>query len=275
MNATTPVIQMSQVHKVYPPLSSNGLPVQAIENISLTVEGGEFVSVVGPSGCGKSTLIKMLAGLLPITSGSIHVNGHLVRGPHSDIGIVFQSPVLLKWRSVLDNILFPVDILRQPREKYVQRAEELLRLVDLWDFRHDYPRVLSGGMQQRAAICRALLHDPSLLVMDEPFSALDAFTREEMNLELLRVWSERQKTILFITHSIPEAVFLSDRVVVLSERPSVVDCIFEIGLPRPRTNDLRYTQPFQEYNRAIRNRISIERRDAQVQPMGRPSEMTQ
>jgi NitT/TauT family transport system ATP-binding protein len=258
-NETVPVIDMKHVRKIYPPRSGKGEPVRAIEDISLTVSRGEFVSVVGPSGCGKSTLLKMLAGLLPITSGAIRVNGQLVRGPHSDIGIVFQAPVLLKWRSVLDNVLFPADILRQPRKHYIERAEELLRLVDLWEFRHEYPRVLSGGMQQRVALCRALLHDPSLLVMDEPFSALDALTREEMNMELLRVWSQRQKTVLFITHSIPEAVFLSDRVIVLSPRPSIVDSVFTIDLPRPRTQDVRYTPAFQDYTREIRNRIGVVR----------------
>jgi NitT/TauT family transport system ATP-binding protein len=202
----------------------------------------------------------MLAGLLSITSGTIRVDGQVVRGPHSDIGIVFQSPVLLKWRSVLDNVLFPVDILRLPRKQYLQRAEELLQLVDLWEFRNEYPRVLSGGMQQRVSLCRSLIHDPSLLVMDEPFGALDAFTREEMNLELLRVWSQRQKTVLFITHSIAEAVFMSDRIVVLSARPSTVDSIFVIDLPRPRTLEVRYTPAFQEYTRQIHSRIVGERR---------------
>jgi NitT/TauT family transport system ATP-binding protein len=251
---------MEQVQKIYPPLIKGGNPVLATQDITFTVKRGEFVSVVGPSGCGKSTLIKMLAGLLSITSGTIRVDGQVVRGPHSDIGIVFQSPVLLKWRSVLDNVLFPVDILRLPRKQYLQRAEELLQLVDLWEFRNEYPRVLSGGMQQRVSLCRSLIHDPSLLVMDEPFGALDAFTREEMNLELLRVWSQRQKTVLFITHSIAEAVFMSDRIVVLSARPSTVDSIFVIDLPRPRTLEVRYTPAFQEYTRQIHSRIVGERR---------------
>ncbi|HMQ53796.1 MAG TPA: ABC transporter ATP-binding protein [Anaerolineae bacterium] len=250
-----PAISMDQVCKIYPPRTRKGEAVEAIENISFTVSRGEFVSLVGPSGCGKSTLIKILAGLLPISKGVISVDGEAVRGPHSDIGIVFQSPVLLKWRTVLDNVLFPIDILKLPRKRYLEQAEELLRLVGLWEFRHEYPRILSGGMQQRVSLCRSLIHDPSLLVMDEPFGALDAFTRDEMNLELLQVWSQRQKTILFITHSISEAVLLSERVIVLSARPSTVDTVFSIDLPRPRTLDIRYTQTFQDYTREIQSRI--------------------
>ena len=246
---------MEQVRKKYPPRRRKAEAVLAIEDISFTINRGEFVSVVGPSGCGKSTLVKMLAGLLPVSSGVIKVDGQVVRGPHSDIGIVFQSPVLLKWRSVLDNVLFPVDVLKLPRKRYLDQAEDLLRLVDLWEFRNEYPRVLSGGMQQRVSLCRSLIHDPSLLVMDEPFGALDAFTRDEMNLELLRVWSQRQKTVLFITHSIPEAVLLSERVIVLSARPSTVDTIFVIDLLRPRTLEMRYTQVFQDYTRDIQSHI--------------------
>jgi NitT/TauT family transport system ATP-binding protein len=260
-NSSTPAIDMAQVRKIYPPLTRNGDPVLAVEDISFTVAREEFVAVVGPSGCGKSTLIKMLAGLLPITSGSISVDGKPVTGPHEDIGIVFQSPVLLKWRSVLDNVLFPIDILKKPRKAHLQQAEDLLRLVGLWEFRNQYPSVLSGGMQQRAALCRSLIHDPSLLVMDEPFGALDAFTRDEMNLELQRVWSQRRKTVLFITHSIQEAIFLSDRVVVLSSRPSKVDNIFTIDLPRPRTLDMRYTDAFGHYNEEIHSRITQAQRN--------------
>ncbi|WP_169239941.1 ABC transporter ATP-binding protein [Candidatus Roseilinea sp. NK_OTU-006] len=255
------MIELHHVRKLYPPRSRHGQPVLAVADVTFDVARGEFVSIVGPSGCGKSTLVKMLAGLMDITAGEIYVNGQPVCGPHSDIGIVFQTPTLLKWRSVLDNVLLPLDILRKPRLAFTERAEELLRLVGLWDFRNDYPSVLSGGMQQRAALCRALIHDPSLLVMDEPFGALDAFTREEMNLELLKLWAGReagrQKTIVFITHSIPEAVLLSDRVIVFSPRPGTVDSIFEINLPRPRTADLQYSEQFQAYARNIRSRIGV------------------
>lgn len=258
---TTNMIELRHVRKLYPPRSRRGQPVLAVADVTFDVAQGEFVSIVGPSGCGKSTLLKMLAGLMQVTSGEIFVNGQPVRKPHSDIGIVFQAPTLLKWRSVLDNVLLPLDILRMPRSAYAQRAEELLKLVGLWDFRNDYPSVLSGGMQQRVALCRSLIHDPSLLVMDEPFGALDAFTREEMNLELLKLWAGRevgqQKTIVFITHSITEAVLLSDRVIVFSPRPSTVDSIFSIDLPRPRSTEMQYTEAFQAYARDIRARIGV------------------
>lgn len=251
----TATISFDHVNKVYPPIKRGAKPVLAIQDISFTIAPRQFVSVVGPSGCGKSTLIKMLAGLLPITGGEISIDNAPVRGPHSDIGIVFQSPVLLKWRSVIDNVLLPADILRLNRNEVKANAEELLKMAGLWEFRNDYPTILSGGMQQRVSLCRALLHDPSILVMDEPFGALDALTREEMNLELLRIWSQRRKTVLFITHSIPEAVFLSDSVVVMTPRPSQIDSIFEIALPRPRTPDITYDPAFQEYVRQIRARI--------------------
>lgn len=251
-------IVMEAVRKEYPPRSRKGSAVLAIADISFTVEQGQFVSVVGPSGCGKSTLVKMLAGLLPISSGQIYVNELPVRGPHSDIGIVFQTPTLLKWRTVLHNVLFPADILGIDRRVARQRAEELLQMAGVWEFKDEYPSVLSGGMQQRVSLCRALVHDPSLLVMDEPFGALDALTREEMNLELLRIWSQRQKTVLFITHSIPEAVFLSDKVIVMSPRPGSIDSLHPIDLPRPRQPQVVYTTAFQEHVRAIRERIGAQ-----------------
>ncbi len=255
LNNQKPAISMEQVNKIYPPRSRKGEPILAIQDITFVINRGEFVSVVGPSGCGKSTLVKMLAGLLPVNGGVIEVDGQIVQEPHSDIGIVFQSPVLLKWRTVLDNVLFPLDILKLPRSDYQEQAKDLLNLVDLWEFRNEYPQVLSGGMQQRVSLCRSLIHDPSLLVMDEPFGALDAFTRDEMNLELLRVWSQRKKTVLFITHSIPEAVLLSDRVIVLSPRPSTVDEIFVIGLERPRTLEMRFMPEFQNYTQQIQKQI--------------------
>lgn len=202
----------------------------------------------------------MLSGLLEVTEGEIRVNGESVCGPYGDIGIVFQTPTLLKWRSVKDNVLLPIEVLRRPRHEFVGRAEELLRMVGLWDFRNEYPFVLSGGMQQRVALCRALIHDPSLLVMDEPFAALDALTREEMNMELLKLWTERRKTIIFITHSISEAILLSDRVIVLSSRPATIDSIFSIDLPRPRTTDMQYLGSFQNYSSMIHERIYLKQR---------------
>ena len=216
-------------------------PVEALRGISLGVRRGELVAVVGPSGCGKSTLLRIVAGLRPATSGTIVVNGHPVTRPIPEVGMVFQAPVLLRWRRVLDNVLLPAELAGLDRSAYRARARELIALVGLGEFAAKYPRELSGGMQQRASLCRALLLDPPLLLMDEPFGALDAMTRDEMNLELLRVWGEAgagdgvRKTILFVTHSIPEAIFLADRVVVMSPRPGRIACEIDVALPRPRT----------------------------------------
>src|SRR5438128_1727813 len=193
--------------------------VLALDGIDFTVGEGEFVAIVGPSGCGKSTLLKILAGLLPATRGEVNLRSVPVTGPRRDIGVVFQSPVLFPWRTVLENVLLPIDVQRLGREKNRGRALELLSLVGLSGFEHRYPWELSGGMQQRVAITRSLMHDPALLLMDEPFGALDAMTRESLNLELQRIWLDRHETILFVTHSIAEAVFLADRVFVMTSRP--------------------------------------------------------
>ncbi|MBI1724715.1 MAG: ABC transporter ATP-binding protein [Candidatus Tectomicrobia bacterium] len=214
--------------------SSKQGPVHALEGVSLQAEDGEFISVLGPSGCGKSTLMKALAGLLPPRRGSIRVYGEPVSGPTPGVGIVFQNAVLMNWRTVLDNIMLQVEVRRLDRRAHLVRARDLIRLVGIEGFEHHYPFQLSGGMQQRVSICRALIHDPPLLLMDEPFGALDALTREMMNLELQRIWLDRRKTVLFITHSISEAVFLADRVVVLSRRPGQVRAVARVGLPRPR-----------------------------------------
>jgi NitT/TauT family transport system ATP-binding protein len=212
---------------------SNGW-LQVLQAVSFGVKEGEFVSVVGPSGCGKSTLLKILAGLLPASGGEAFLRGTPIRGPRRDIGVVFQSPVLLPWRNVLENVLLPVDVQHLGHEAYRQKTLELLHLVGLEEFHDCYPRELSGGMQQRVALVRALIHDPALLLMDEPFGALDAMTREQMNLLLQRIWLERKKTVLFITHSIPEAVFLSDRVLVMSPRPGRIVDTLNVHVPRPR-----------------------------------------
>jgi NitT/TauT family transport system ATP-binding protein len=223
-------------------------PVEALRDISLTVNRGEFISLVGPSGCGKSTLLRIIAGLRPATSGAVTFNGVTVARPISNIGMVFQSPVLLKWRSILDNVLLPVELTGRSRATYQQRAFELLRLVGLDGFANKLPGELSGGMQQRVSICRALLLDPPLLLMDEPFGALDAMTRDDMNFELLRIWGEglgvgsQRKTIVFVTHSIQEAVILSDRVVVMSQRPGHIDAVRDIELARPRTIEMRASE---------------------------------
>ncbi|HXZ00046.1 MAG TPA: ABC transporter ATP-binding protein [Stellaceae bacterium] len=219
-------------------------PVVALETIDFSVAEGEFLAVLGPSGCGKSTLLKILAGLLPATSGEASLRGTPIAGPRRDIGVVFQSPVLFPWRTVLHNVLLPADVQRLGRAEHERIALDLLSLVGLAGFEHRYPWELSGGMQQRVAIVRALVHDPAMLLMDEPFGALDAMTREQMNLELQRIWLERRKTVVFITHSIPEAVFLADRVLVMTPRPGRVAEILAVGLPRPRSLDVMSTPDF-------------------------------
>ncbi len=246
-----PLITVTNLDKTY--TTRGGSVIRALANLSLAVEAGEFVTIVGQSGCGKTTFLKILAGLLPRTTGQVTVRGRAVDGPSRDIGIVFQDPVLLPWRTVLDNVLLPVQVLRLDRQVYRPRALELLRLVGLTGFEDRYPHELSGGMRQRVAIARALVHDPSLLLMDEPFGALDAMTREHMNLELLRIWREAGKTVLFVTHSIPEAVFLADRVVVLSARPGRIVEIVRVELPRPRDLDMMATDEFGVYTRKIRH----------------------
>jgi NitT/TauT family transport system ATP-binding protein len=209
--------------------------VEALRGISLEVAEGEFVAVVGRSGCGKSTLLRMLAGLLTPTSGEVWVDGRLVGEPRSQIAMVFQRPALLPWRTVLDNVLLPAEILRKPLAQFRPRARDLLDLVGLAGFEKQLPHELSGGMQQRVALCRSLLIEPRVMLMDEPFSALDALTREELSVELQRIHMELQVTILFVTHSIDEAVLLADRVVVLSERPGQLRRILNVDIPRPRT----------------------------------------
>ena len=202
--------------------------LEALRDISLCVERGEFVSLLGPSGCGKSTLLGLVAGLIVPSSGRVRIEGQVVTRPQTEIGIVFQTPVLLDWRRVLDNVLLQVEARRLPMEPYRQRARDLLARVGLAGFENAFPFELSGGMSQRVSVCRALVHDPPLLLMDEPFGALDALTRDQMMIDLQRLWSGTKKTVLFVTHSIAEAVFLSDRVVVLSPRPGQIDCIVEI-----------------------------------------------
>jgi NitT/TauT family transport system ATP-binding protein len=243
-----PLIEIDDVGMVY---EADSGPVEALRGISLEIARGEFVALVGPSGCGKSTLLRVIAGLRPVTSGRIVVDGVPVRGPVSRVGMVFQSAVLLKWRSVLDNVLLPAELSGFNPARDRERALELLQLVGLGDFAAKRPSELSGGMQQRASLCRALLLDPPILLMDEPFGALDAMTRDEMNLELLRIWGEsrdaasgERKTILFVTHSIPEAVFLADRVVVMSPRPGRVAGIHEVAIERPRSMQTRVSPAF-------------------------------
>ncbi|MDR6951392.1 NitT/TauT family transport system ATP-binding protein [Ancylobacter sp. 3268] len=227
--------------------------VPSLRPIDLDIHDGEFVAVVGPSGCGKSTLLKLVAGLIPPSQGEIVIDGKTVVEPPDDVGIVFQSPVLLAWRTVLKNIMLPVEVRRLDRASHLERAKKLIATAGLTGFENKYPWQLSGGMQQRASICRALVHDPKIVLMDEPFGALDAMTRERMNLELQRIHFETGKTILLITHSIPEAVFLADRVVVMSERPGSVAAIYDVDLPRPRRLEMMGDAAFAALARQVRS----------------------
>jgi NitT/TauT family transport system ATP-binding protein len=238
------VIEVEGVGMTY---ATGAGPVEALQDIAFRVGRGELLALVGPSGCGKSTLLRIVAGLRAPSRGRVTVDGRPVAGPVPAVGMVFQAPVLLKWRTVLDNVLLPAELSGLDARRYRPRAEALLRLVGLGDFAARFPRELSGGMQQRASLCRALLLDPPLLLMDEPFGALDAMTRDEMNLELLRVWGEGnadRKTIVFVTHSIPEAVFLADRVVVMTPRPGRIARLVDVPLPRPRTPATRAEPAF-------------------------------
>ena len=244
--------EMIAVRRLSKRFETGSGPVIALSDIAFSIAEGELVVVVGPSGCGKSTLLRILAGLLPQTEGEAQLRGTPIAGPRRDIGVVFQSPVLFPWRSVLANSLLPVDVQHLGRDKMRARAMELLKLVGLEGFEHRFPWELSGGMQQRVALVRALIHDPALLLMDEPFGALDAMTREAMNTELQRIWMERRKTVLFITHSIGEAVFLADRVLVMTPRPGRIMDELKIDLPRPRGLDVMNTEAFGAYVKRIR-----------------------
>lgn len=250
MGGSARLIRIQGLDKTY--RTREGTRVEALRDLTFDIRDGELVAVVGPSGCGKTTLLKVLAGLIPRSRGSILLRERPVDGPRRDIGMVFQAPVLLPWRTILQNVMVPVEVQGLERARFEARARDLLRLVGLEGFERKYPGELSGGMQQRASICRALVHDPAILLMDEPFGALDAMTREYMNLELLRIWAESRKTIVLITHSIPEAVFLADRVVVLSPRPGRIAEIFTVDLPRPRALEMMTTERFGAYTGAIR-----------------------
>jgi NitT/TauT family transport system ATP-binding protein len=252
------LIRLQGVEKTY--RTRRGDLVPAVEGITLDIAENEFVTLVGPSGCGKSTLLKLVAGLTPVSVGTVRVRDTVVREPFPDAGIVFQHPVLLPWRTVLDNVLFAAEMLGLAPDDHRKRALELLELSGLAGFETRLPRELSGGMQQRVAICRALLPDPSLLLMDEPFGALDAMTREELGLELLRIWDARRKTILFVTHSIPEAILLADKVVVMTPRPGRVARVISIELPRPRTVELEFDVKFKAYSDEVRGLIFASRK---------------
>jgi NitT/TauT family transport system ATP-binding protein len=227
------------------------LETHALDGVDLTIRAGEFVAIVGPSGCGKSTLMRLVSGLLPPSEGQVTIGGHVVSGPQTDLGIVFQKPILLDWRTVLDNVLLQTEMRSMGKAEHVDRARSLLAAVGLTDFEERYPHELSGGMQQRVAIVRALIHNPPLLLMDEPFGALDALTREQMRIDLEELWLAGKKTVLFITHSIDEAVLLADRVVVMSPRPGSVEQIIDIELERPRGLNARKLAAFDDAVEAI------------------------
>ena len=232
-----------------------GKEVLALTDVTLDIAQDEFVTLVGPSGCGKSTLLKLIGGIIRPSEGTVLLDGQPLERPSRQIGMVFQRPVLLPWRSALGNVLFPIEMLGWRTKDYLEPAHRLIDLVGLQGFEHARPDELSGGMQQRVSICRALIYDPRLLLMDEPFAALDAMTRDELGLELLKIWTRRRKTIVFVTHSIPEAVLLADRVMVMTPRPGRVVRQISILLPRPRTLAMAFTPEFKEYAETIRELI--------------------
>jgi NitT/TauT family transport system ATP-binding protein len=243
-----PYLHLDGLSKIY---ASRDGPVRALDQVSLSGRRGEFISIVGPSGCGKSTLLMIAAGLMTPSSGVVMADGETVLAPRTEIGIVFQNPVLLEWRTALGNVMLQAEAKKLERGSAERRARALLAAVGLAGFEDKYPHELSGGMRQRVSICRALIHDPPQLLMDEPFGALDALTRDQLVLDLQRICNERRMTVLFITHSVPEAVFLSDQVIVMTPRPGRIDRVIDIELPRPRTLALRETPEFARYNREI------------------------
>ncbi|MBN8941161.1 MAG: ABC transporter ATP-binding protein [Rhizobiales bacterium] len=261
-----PLVSVSGVQKTY---FTRHSPIQAVASASVDVARGEFVSLLGPSGCGKSTLLMMIAGLEKPTAGTISLLGSPVVNPRRDIGIIFQDATLLPWKSTLENVLFPIQILKLPMEKYRDRARELIAMVGLTGFEHKKPAELSGGMRQRVAICRALIHDPDILLMDEPFSALDAITRDQMNVALSEILETYKKTVIFVTHSIREAAFLSDRVVVMGGRPSTIILDMKMPFARPRRFEIEETQEFSAVCRQLR--LTIEAAHGHPPASAKPS----
>lgn len=251
-------LDISSLNKTY---ATRRGSIHALEDIQLSVETNEFTAIVGPSGCGKTTLLKIIAGLVEPTSGSVSVDGREVQGPSADTGIAFQTSLLLPWRSVLDNVLLPIDMSGRDRSRFRDRALALLEVVGLSEFATRHPYELSGGMQQRASIARSLISDPRLLLLDEPFGALDALLREQLNVELQRIWMSDPKTVLLITHSINEAVFLADRVVTMSPRPGRISSVVDVNIPRPRELSVMSSPEFAGIAGQIREQMN---RDARV-----------
>ncbi len=249
-------IKLDAVRKVY---QARDEEIVAVSDVTMDIEQGEFVSLVGPSGCGKTTLLKILAGLHQQDGGTVSIGGGGVSfDPSRDVGMVFQAALLLKWRKIIDNVLLPAEILGLPMGEARERARDLLAMVGLDGFEEKYPYELSGGMQQRAAIARSLVHDPKLILMDEPFGALDALTRDKMNLELMRIWRESRKTIVFVTHSIPEAIFLGTRVAVLTARPARMADNFRVDLKMPRKLEVKTSGKFGRYALRIYRLLGLE-----------------
>ncbi|HWJ87718.1 MAG TPA: ABC transporter ATP-binding protein [Pelagibacterium sp.] len=245
-----PVIRLDGVDVVY---GSGANAVRAVEGLNLEIQDGKFFAILGPSGCGKSTLLKMVSGLLSATAGTVHVDGRLVQGPQAEVGLVFQAPTLLPWMTVRENVMLPGKILKLDPADTARRADEILELVGLAKFADSYPSQLSGGMAQRAGIARGLVQDARVMLMDEPFGALDAMTRERMNMDLLDIWARSNKTIVFITHSIGEAILMADRVALMCPRPGRVVEVVDIDLPRPRTPEMMSTPEFGKYTRHFRD----------------------
>ena len=244
-----PILQVRHLSIIFPDGNSG---LKALEDISFSVESEQFVCVLGPSGCGKTTLLRLLAGLLSPTAGEVVFGDSSLTTPRHGVGMVFQKANLMPWRTVLENILLPLEIQHVPRRESMDRAQTLVELVGLAGFEGTLPRDLSGGMAQRVAIARALIHEPDLLLLDEPFGSLDALTRERMGSELTRIWQARRKTVIMVTHSISESLFLADRVLVLSPRPGRLCLDLMVDLPRPRVDDIRYTPGFSDLARQVR-----------------------
>ncbi len=246
------VIVVDNATKVY---ASERGPVHALDRFSMNVEEGDFVAIVGPSGCGKTTLLWGLTGLHPFTAGKAYILGKAVNTPKREVGIIFQQANLLPWRTLLKNIYFPLEIMKENLEDYRERIQDLLDSVELSGFENHYPRELSGGMQQRASIVRALSYDPKVLLMDEPFGSLDAYTRDEMDTLLLGIWKKTKKTIAFVTHRIEEAVYLANRVYVMTPRPGTNSALYDIDLPRPRPEGITMEQRYFDIVAEIKRRI--------------------
>ena len=249
---TTQILQVQDLNKTFADANSH---LYAVKEISFSVSKGEFLCIVGPSGCGKTTILQLLAGLLPATKGKVLLAGRKLREPHRDISVVFQKPNLMPWRTVLENVLLPLQLYGTPKREAKKMARDHLTKVGLAEFADTYPKALSGGMEQRVAVARALVQRPRILLLDEPFGALDAFTREKLNLELLSLWRNQNITAVMVTHNIREAVLLADRVLVLTPRPASIYKEFKVDLPRPRSEEIEYTTEFVDLAYRIRKAI--------------------